>query len=54
MGKSQGDLFRASELAGMGDFERFRANALALLARREPNLALPHDAIVFLFHQYKD
>jgi hypothetical protein len=51
MGKSPGDLFRGSEFAGIADFERFRGNALALVARREPNLALPHDAVVFLFHQ---
>lgn len=51
MGQSQGDLFRGSELAGIGDFERFRTDALALMAETDPGLSLPPDAVVFLFHQ---
>src|SRR5262245_13725031 len=31
MAKSPGDLFRGSDLAGIGDFERFRADAVAML-----------------------
>jgi hypothetical protein len=51
MAKSPGDLFRGSDLAGIADFEQFRANALELLAETDPTLNLPPDAVVFLFHQ---
>ena len=51
MAKSPGDLFRGSDLAGITEFEQFRANALELLAETDPALALPPDAVVFLFHQ---
>jgi hypothetical protein len=51
MGKSPGDLFRGSNLAGLADFEQFRADALALLAETDPALTLPPEAVVFLFHQ---
>lgn len=49
--KSPGDLFRGSNLAGLSEFEQFRADALALMAETDPNLTLPSDAVVFLFHQ---
>jgi hypothetical protein len=51
MAKSPGDLFRGSHLAGIADFEQFRANALELLAETDPALTLPREAVVFLFHQ---
>jgi hypothetical protein len=51
MGKSPGDLFRGSERAGIGDFEQFRTDALELMAETDSGLSLPHDAVVFLFHQ---
>jgi hypothetical protein len=51
MGKSRGDLFRGSDVAGIRDFERFRAEALALMAETDPGLTLPRDAIVLLFNQ---
>jgi hypothetical protein len=51
MAKSPGDLFRGSDLAAIGDFEKFRANALELLAQTDPALILPHEAVVFLLHQ---
>jgi hypothetical protein len=31
--------------------ERFRTDALALMAEMDPALSLPQDAVVFLFHQ---
>jgi len=46
MAKSRGDLFRGSDLAGVADFEEFRAEAQELLP-----VPLPDDAIVFLIHQ---
>jgi SMI1 / KNR4 family (SUKH-1) len=51
MGKSPGDLFRGSSLAGVTEFEQFRADALELLAETDPALTMPADAVVFLFHQ---
>jgi hypothetical protein len=51
MAKSPGDLFRGSNLAGLAEFEEFRADALALLADTDPALNLPPEAVVFLFHQ---
>ena len=51
MAKSPGDLFRGSDLAGIAGFERFRDDALELLAETDPALTLPRDAVVFLFHQ---
>jgi hypothetical protein len=51
MAEAPGDLFRGSDLAGVADFERFRSDALAMLADTDPNLTLPPDAVVFLAHQ---
>jgi SMI1 / KNR4 family (SUKH-1) len=51
MGKSPGDLFCGSDLAGLAQFEQFRTDALALLAETDPALTLPPEAVVFLFHQ---
>jgi hypothetical protein len=51
LAKSPGDLFRGSDLAGPADFERFRTDALSLLAETDPALTLPREAVVFLFHQ---
>jgi hypothetical protein len=51
MAKSPGDLYRGSDLAGLAEFEQFRADALALLAETDPDLTLPPETVVFLFHQ---
>ena len=51
MAKSPGDLFRGSHLAGITEFEQFRADALGLLAETDPALTLPPEAVVFLSHQ---
>jgi hypothetical protein len=51
MAKSPGDLFRGSDLSGIADFERFRADALALMAETDPALSLPPEVVVFLMHQ---
>ena len=51
MGHSSGCLFSGSDLARLPDFERFRMNALTLLARTTPTVTLPRDAVVFLFHE---
>jgi hypothetical protein len=51
MAKSPGDLFRGSDLAGIGEFEQFRSNALELLAETDAALTLAPEAVVFLFHQ---
>lgn len=51
MGKSPGDLFCGSDLAGITEFEQFRAYALKLLAETDPTLTLPPEAVVFLLHQ---
>lgn len=51
MAQSPGDLFKGSELAGLAEFEQFRADALELMAETDPALTLPPEAIVFLFHQ---
>jgi len=49
--KSPGDLFRGSALAGLAEFQQYRADALALLAKTDPTLNLLPEAVVFLFHQ---
>jgi hypothetical protein len=51
MGQSRGDLFHGSDVAGIADLDRFRADALALMAETDPQLSLPGDAVVFLFQQ---
>jgi hypothetical protein len=51
MAKSPGDLFRGSDLAGITEFPRFRTEALELLAETDPELRLPAEAVVFLWHQ---
>ena len=51
MARSPGDLFCGSDLAGLAEFEQFRADALSLLAETDPALTLPPEAVVFLFHQ---
>jgi len=51
MGKWPGELFGGSDLAGIGDFARFRADALKLMAETDAALSLPADAVVFLIHQ---
>lgn len=51
MGKSPGDLFTGSDLAGLAEFEKFREDAVALMAETNPALTLPLEAVVFLFHQ---
>ncbi len=51
MAKSPGALFRGSHLAGINEFEQFRADALGLLAETDPALTLPVEAVVFLSHQ---
>ena len=51
MGRSPGDLFRGSDLAGVEEFEGFRAGAEGLLRETDPSLSLPPEAVVFLSHQ---
>jgi len=51
LAKSPGELFRGSDLAGVGDFERFRADALEMLSILEPPPELPREAVVVLWHQ---
>jgi hypothetical protein len=51
MAKSPGELFRGSDLARVGDFEQFRADALEMLSILEPPGMLPREAVVFLWHQ---
>jgi hypothetical protein len=51
LAKSPGDLFRGSHLAGIAEFEQFRADALELLAETDPTLVLSPEAVVFLSHQ---
>lgn len=51
MGKSPGELFRGSDLAGVDEFDQFSADALELLSETDRTLSLPQEAIVFLFHQ---
>jgi hypothetical protein len=51
MARSPGDLFRGSDLARPHQFARFRSDALELLTAADPALALPREAVVFLFHQ---
>ena len=51
MAKSPGELFRGSDLAGVGDFERFREDALVMLSDLDPPPSLPREAVVFLWHQ---
>lgn len=51
MAKSTGDLFRNSELAGPDDFERFREDAVAMLAKGRTPRTLPPEATVFMWHQ---
>ncbi len=51
MGKSPGELFCGSDLAGVQQIDHFRADALELMAETDPGLTLPKQAIVFLFHQ---
>ena len=50
MARSPGDLFRGSDLAGM-KFEEFRTEASEILAKTDPTLALPPEAVIFLLHQ---
>ncbi len=51
MAKSPGDLFRGSDLAGIAEFDQYRADAVELLAATDPALSLPPKAVVFLSHQ---
>lgn len=44
-------LYSLDCIGGIADFERFRADALELLAETDSRLSLPREAIVFLFHQ---
>jgi hypothetical protein len=49
--KAPGVLFQGSDVAEITEFEKYRADALALMAKTDPTLALPPQAIVFLIHQ---
>jgi SMI1 / KNR4 family (SUKH-1) len=51
MAKSPGELFRGSDLAGVGDLEQFRTQAQEHLSWTDSALSLPAEAVVFLFHQ---
>jgi hypothetical protein len=50
MGKSRGELYSQSFMAGINEFEQFRTDALSLIAETDPNLSLPSDAVVFLLY----
>jgi len=51
MARARGELFSGSNLADLSEFETFRSDALELLTETDPALALPPEAVVFLFHQ---
>jgi hypothetical protein len=51
MAKSPGELFHGSDLAGIAEFDQFRADALELLSQTEPAPTLPPEAVVFMSHQ---
>jgi hypothetical protein len=48
IGRSPGDLFSGSDLAGMTEFEEFRRYALVML---DSSQTLAREAVVFMFHQ---
>jgi hypothetical protein len=50
-GKSRGELFCGSDMAGNQGFYQFRVDALARMAETDASLSLPADAVVFWFHQ---
>ena len=51
MGKASGEMFCGSDLAGLSKLGEFRDEAARLMAAADPALALPGEAVVFLFHQ---
>jgi hypothetical protein len=51
MGRSPGELFSGSDLAGVGNFMKFRALAIRQVAASGKSLSLPREAVVFMFHQ---
>lgn len=51
LGRSGGDLFRGSDIAGPKDLARFRADAQALMHESGVRERLPANAVAFLFHQ---
>ncbi len=51
MAASPGLLFTGSDLVGVDDVDRFRRDAVELMAETDPRLALPPDAMVYLAHQ---
>jgi len=50
LGKSRGELYCNSLMAGITEFEQFQADALALITETDPGLSLPSDAVVFLLY----
>ena len=51
MGKAPGELFCGSDFAGLSRLGQFRAEASELIVATDSSLALPRNAVVFLFHQ---
>lgn len=51
MAAARGSLFEGSDVAGIDEFEQFRAKGLELLAETDSALSLPPEAVVFLLHQ---
>jgi hypothetical protein len=51
MGRQRGELLVGSDLAGLEDFEEFRAEAVQLMAESGADVPLPANAVVFLSHQ---
>jgi hypothetical protein len=51
MGRQRGELLVGSDVAGLEDFEEFRAEAIQLMAESGADVSLPANAVVFLFHQ---
>lgn len=51
MGKSPGELFCGSDYADLSELNKFKDAALELMAETDPDLTLPGDSVVFLFHQ---
>jgi SMI1 / KNR4 family (SUKH-1) len=51
MGRHRGELLVGSDVAGLEDFDEFRANAIELMSESGAAEPLPPNAVVFLFHQ---
>lgn len=51
MGQSPGELLDGGQLAKITEFKAFRAAAMKMMAKTDPTLTLPHDAVVFYWHE---